>query len=205
MKFSPQCDWLVLNGTMSVRPTGLVALLVTTALIGAGCGFSLSGPDPQRPHSEMPKCDTGKGAVVLDGVMATVASVVALALVANDESAGALIPAGIAAAYIGGAVHGSRAVDECRAAQDQWASEMAARDTLAHTPPPVDDEPPARKPVQRIEAPVPPVPVAEVPSPPQPPAETQPPPPPQKQVPPPPKQAPPASDDAWSEFWREVQ
>ena len=30
-----------------------------------GCGFGLSGPDPQRPRSEMPKCDNSKGAVVV--------------------------------------------------------------------------------------------------------------------------------------------
>ena len=47
----------------------------------------------------------------VDGLMASVAAIVALSLVANDEPAIALIPAGIGAAYLGGAVHGSRAVD----------------------------------------------------------------------------------------------
>lgn len=216
---------------MAVRPKGLYALAVSTALVCVGCGFGLSGPDPQRPRNEMPKCDTGKGAVVVDGVMATVASVVALALVAADEPAGALIPAGIAAAYIGGAVHGSRAVDSCRAAIDDWSGAMAARDTLSKQPPPADDEDEAPRPKKvrppRVAPPelppdgppgsaqvgVPEQPYGpEVTAPVQPPVDqppvpvqAQPQPPAQKPMPKKKAPPPPSGDDEWSDFWREVQ
>lgn len=205
---------------MSVCQKGVGALAVAVALVSAGCGFGLSGPDPQRPRNEMPKCDTGKGAVVIDGLMATAAGIVALSLLANDLPAPALIPAGIGALYIGGAVHGSRAVDECRAAMDEFSQGVAARDTLDRTPPPrsLDDEmgeqaPPIPKKQRPAPPPVavqppPPTPVVEAPSSDaeQEPAEQ--PPAPAKQ-PPPKKKMPPSrpapSDDEWSEFWREVQ
>jgi hypothetical protein len=187
-------------------------LVVMTLL--AGCGFGLDGPDPQRPRAQMPKCDTGKGAVVVDGLMATVATIVALSLVANDEPAGALIPAGIGAAYIGGAVHGSRAVDECRKAMDDWSEMMAAREQLREQGPlgGHDEEDPR----SRVRPPVNPVVVAPPPSEEEPeatpPAEVAPvaspqqvkQPPPVKQ-PTPPKKPPPPSGDEWSDFWREVQ
>jgi len=198
-----------------------------------GCGFSLSGPDPQQPREQVPKCDTGKGAVVVDGLMATVASVVALALIANDEPAGALIPAGIGAIYIGGAVHGSRAVDACRQRMDEFSEMVAARDQIRRGPPGNDVEDP-RLPPNRGKVP-PPAPgqLADMPPPEQ---QTQLPPeqqtPPPQQVPPeqmpqqPPqqvapqqqqpkqpkqtkqpkqKQPPPPAEDDWSDFWREVQ
>jgi hypothetical protein len=196
-------------------------LVVMTLL--AGCGFGLDGPDPQRPRAQMPKCDTGKGAVVVDGLMATVATVVALSLVANDEPAGALIPAGIGAAYIGGAVHGSRAVDECRKSMDEWSEMMAAREQLREQGPPGDhdeeDPRPRAKPIQPFVAPPPPAPAEMADVPPseyEQPSEEAPPvasPPPVKQPPgkqppvkqPPPKKPPPTNDDEWIDFWREVQ
>ncbi|HUS30596.1 MAG TPA: hypothetical protein VMZ53_18935 [Kofleriaceae bacterium] len=193
---------------MSRRPKVLavVSIVALVCMTGAmGCGFGLSGPDPQRPREQMPKCDTGKGAVVVDGLMATVASVVAIALVSADEPAGALIPAGIAAAYIGGAVHGSRAVDSCRAAMDEWSGAIAARDQLRAGPPGDDDEPRPRRttvaPVDPYYSPGPVAPQAPPQYPPQYPPQQVPPPqvppqqgPPQQQVPPqqvPPQQAPP--------------
>ena len=194
-------------------------LVVLTLM--TGCGFGLSGPDPQRPREQLPKCDTGKGAVVVDGLMATVATIVALSLVAADEPAGALIPAGIGAAYIGGAVHGSRAVDECRAAMDDYASMIAAREQLDRQGPPggIGDEleptPPPRKkpPVNPVVVAPPPAeetveeapPVAPV----APTAPVKQPPAPTKQPPaakqPPAKQPSPPSEDEWQDFWREVQ
>lgn len=79
-----------------------------------GCGFALDGPDPNRPRHKVPICDTSKGLVVLDGLMATTLGVAAMALLANDEAAGALIPLTLGAIYLGGAVSGNKAVDECK-------------------------------------------------------------------------------------------
>ena len=89
----------------------LVALLLTQ-----GCAFGIEGPDPNRPRSQMPKCDTGKGAVALDGTMATLAAIVALSLVSEDESAVALVPLGIGSIYAAGAISGNSAANRCRAA-----------------------------------------------------------------------------------------
>lgn len=176
----------------------------------AGCGFGLDGPDPQRPREQMPKCDTGKGAVVVDGLMATVATIVALSLVANDEPAGALIPAGIGAAYIGGAVHGSRAVDECRKSMDDWSQMIAAREQLREQGPPGGHE--EQDPRPRVKPPmnpsvVPPPPPDEQPDEAPPPSEVAPVAPPPQVKQPPAKKAPPPppSGDEWSDFWREVQ
>ncbi len=91
--------------------------LLVAALLGCwGCAFSLDGPDPKRPRNRVPRCDTSKGLVALDGVMGTAFGVTALAFASNDEPAAALVPLGIGALYIAGAVSGNRSVDACRKA-----------------------------------------------------------------------------------------
>lgn len=95
--------------------------LLAAVVLGCwGCAFSLDGPDPQRPRNRVPRCDTSKGLVGLDGVMATAFGVTTLAVAAEGEPAAALIPLGIGALYLGGAVAGNRAVDACRKALEDY-------------------------------------------------------------------------------------
>lgn len=175
-------------------PRWLIAIVLMS-----GCAFSLSGPAPNRPSHEIPKCDTSKGLVALDGVMATTSGLVALTVVAEDGGAVALLPLAIGALYLGGAIHGSRAVDECRQEIGLFESNLAARNTL---PPIVNEQDERPRPTRAaVDAP-PPAPIT-VPSVQAPPPQQQPPPPPQAKPVAKKPAAPPANDD-WSDFWREV-
>lgn len=177
---------------------------VLAFILLSGCAFSISGPPPDRPRNQIPKCDSGKGLVALDGVMATTAGIIAMAVVANDGGAAALLPLAIGTVYLGGAVHGNRAADECRVAMDEFESSLAARDTIPNLD---SNEQPAPRPRHAaVDAqPAPPIPVMQ-PQPLPPPVQQQPPPQqqPQPQPRPPVKQAPKQNDD-WGDFWREVQ
>src|SRR5262245_16834701 len=86
----------------------------------SGCAFGIAGPDPDRPRSQMPKCDTGKGLVMLDGVMAATAGVIAISLAGETEPAIALLPLSIGAIYAGGAVRGNSNANKCRKAMGEW-------------------------------------------------------------------------------------
>ena len=173
-------------------------------LLFPGCAFGLTGPDPNRPQGKVPECDTGKGLVVLDGMVATAAGIVAIGLASADEGEAALIPLSLGALYIGGAILGNNRVNECRKAMGEFESYMAARE--------IDDT--ERRPVRRVQPPESPPSVAVVPPPvapppapvaaPVPPAATVPTPKPAvapaKPAPPP---APAKRDDEWSDFWQE--
>ncbi len=189
---------------------------VVVLLLVSGCAFGIEGPDPARPRSQMPRCDTGKGLVVLDGVMAATAGALALSLVDTSEPAVALLPASIGALYLAGAVRGNGAANRCRAAMDDFESYQAARDTL----PPPDEEPrprprppegpmtPASQPAAAasvVAAPAAPAPAPAVPAtvaPPPAPAAT---PVAAPATPAPARRPAPAPDDDWSAFWREVE
>jgi hypothetical protein len=82
----------------------------------AGCSLSLSGPDPQASVRDTPRCDTGKGAVALDGVMGAVFAVPALASFGDDQAELGVVLGLASVAYIASAVRGSGGVDACRAA-----------------------------------------------------------------------------------------
>lgn len=204
-------------------------------LLFSGCAFGLSGPDPDRPRSKMPKCDTGKGMVVLDGVMAATAGIVAISLAGDTEPAVALLPMSIGAIYAAGALRGNNNVNKCRAAMAEYESYAAVQGTMP--PPrdeiPLDDEPvprapavtaqantprqplatpvaapPAAPPLATPASPLPPpaAPAARTTAPSAPPVATAP----AKPVPARPapgKQAPAkqTGDDEWSDFWREVE
>jgi hypothetical protein len=194
-------------------------------LLSSGCAFGLTGPDPDRPSTTAPECDTGKGLVVLDSVMAVTAGIVALSLTSESEPV-ALVPLAIGGLYLGGAIKGNNSVNRCRKAMGEYESYMAARDT--------EDVP------RRVRAPAPevsaaaatapaasaaPAPVAPVPGPTPTPAMTTPAAPtavvsapapaPAGPVAPTPvakpaaKRATPApakhDDDDWSDFWKEVE
>lgn len=92
----------------------LISCVALTAV--AGCSFALSGPDPNRPASRVPECDTGKGLVGLDGLIGGTLAVSGLALLGNDEAAGAAITGLLGVAFIASAVRGNTAVNECRGA-----------------------------------------------------------------------------------------
>jgi hypothetical protein len=180
---------------------------VLPIILVTGCAFSVQGPSPDRPRNQIPKCDTGKGLVALDGVMAATAGVVALSLVANDLDAAALLPLGVGALYVAGAIHGSRAADACRAEIDNFEMSLASRDPMRVND--TTDEQPRPRPAFVDAPPQPPIPVVQ--------------PPPQQPLPSPPQQAPQAAPqpapakpvakpvpkstpgDDWSDFWREVE
>src|SRR5687768_16400228 len=103
---------------------------VAVLLLYAGCAFSIAGPDPDRPSTQAPRCDTGKGLVVLDGLVAATSGVFAIAMVGGDEPALALLPVAIGALYAGGAVSGNNKANACRKEMDEYSSMIAARETL---------------------------------------------------------------------------
>ncbi len=113
--------------------------LAAVALLGfTGCAFTLDGPDPDRPRNRVPTCDTSKGLVALDGVMATALGIVALGATSASEPAIALVPLGLGALYVGGAVSGNKAVDRCRAAMNDY-TENYGNERMAVTDPDEDD------------------------------------------------------------------
>ena len=193
-------------------------------LIVSGCAFGLSAPDPDRPRSERPKCDTGKGLILLDGLMAATAGVVAISLAGETEPAVALLPLSVGAIYAGGAMRGASNVNKCRKAMAEYESYVAAHETL---PPGADYAAPPRRPpigppigtpiaeqglehavepgaqpqpqqalAPMVAAPPPPIAAPAQPPPVKPAAKA---PPAKPQPPPPPK------DDEWADFWREVE
>src|SRR5262245_36226155 len=127
-------------------------------LLLSGCAFGLSGPDPDAPRSQMPKCDTGKGLVALDGAMAATSGVVAISLAGDSEPALALLPLSIGAIYLAGAVRGNSNVNKCRKATGEYETYMAGRETMpgdepATTPIAIADRP--TTPPMRMRQPIP--------------------------------------------------
>lgn len=137
-------------------------------LLFSGCAFGLSGPDPDRPRSQAPKCDTGKSLVALDGVVAATAGVIAISVAGDTEPAVALLPLSIGAIYAAGAIRGNSNVNKCRAAMAEYESYSAARETIR---PQLDEgeseqlPQPRRKPLASRETDEPVQPVAAVPPP----------------------------------------
>lgn len=183
-------------------------------LIGAltGCSLAIDAPDPQRPRNEVPKCDTGKGAVGMDGLMTTILGVASLAAFANDESGTGLALGAMGGLFLASAVRGNTAANECRAAFTDYNlayQQNLLRDDVRPTPVPVvAKQKPKPKPTPDVQAPVevqaeldPPTPPTVKPetyaSPRPPPAAKKPVP----QQPPAPKQA---DEDDWSDFWTEA-
>lgn len=143
-------------------------------LIGlSSCSFALSGPDPLRAARVRPTCDSGKGLVAFDSVLAGGLATSALAIEGSGGGTAAIAPALLAAVFLGSALRGNRVVEDCRTAQVAYASEAE---------PPLDDRsasaPVAREPA----APVVELPVVTPAIPPPPPA--------------------PARGDRWAAFWK---
>lgn len=110
-----------------------------------GCSFTMTGPDPNRPKSKAPTCDSSKAPVVVDGVLAAASGITALAIVSGNNGAAAIAPALFGALFIGGALHGNTIADKCQAANDEYASYLSKQrppiDITAKTPYDDDDEP----------------------------------------------------------------
>jgi hypothetical protein len=106
----------------------------------AGCSFSLSGPDPQRPARQVPRCDTGKGLVLTDGLIATTAGIAATSL-ALDNNVVAILPAVIGAVFIGALIHGNNAVDDCRRENEKYVAELDGTKAPVVADPPQDIAP----------------------------------------------------------------
>ena len=87
----------------------------------------------------MPKCDTSKALVALDGAVALTAGVIGLAVASEGEPAIALLPISIGALYLGGAVSGNRSVNRCRDAMGEFESYAEARATDTLAPAPAED------------------------------------------------------------------
>jgi hypothetical protein len=177
----------------------------------------------------MPKCDTSKALVALDGAMALTAGLVAMTIASDTEPAVALLPLSVGAIYLAGAVRGNSNVNKCRKAMGEFEDYTAARDTLPPTQrDEVGDDSEPRRRTEPVVAP-PPERIKELPV--APPVAATPPAPVQEKVAPPPvavkpaapapapaakaptatakapaaKQAPKQADDEWSDFWREVE
>jgi hypothetical protein len=105
----------------------------------SGCSLTLSGPDPNRPRTKPPACDTGKSLVALDGALAATAGLVALGIATSDDGAAAVAPALLGSLFLLSAVHGNSTVDACRRDMESFASAMAVppEPPIAQLPPPV--------------------------------------------------------------------
>jgi hypothetical protein len=175
-------------------------------LLLSGCSLAITGPSAERPRTKAPTCDTSKGLVALDGVLAATMTVVGLSVATSTDGSAAIAPLIVAGLFTASAIHGNNTVNACIREQTNYESEMASR-----TPLPDESERPmvaaqgapgiAMQPAVSLPSESGP-PVPQQLAPPQP----QSPPPPQQQ-PPAPRPAPAASapsDDAWAAFWKEV-
>jgi hypothetical protein len=172
----------------------------------AGCSFSLSGPEPSRPRLQRPKCDSDKGLVVVDGVLATAMGITTIGVAAGGSSS-AILPAILGAVFMGAAIHGSHTVDACRADLVAYAAESAAGSPIA------EQQPGRRRPARAVRgAPVDPYTADDqdgtaeqaggdtTPTTPATPPPAATPTPPSKSPAPPP-----AARDPWADFWKVVQ
>lgn len=178
------------------------------AVLASGCALAITAPAPDRQRFDMPKCDTGKGLVVADGLWGTLFGIAALAAMSNDEAGPGLTLGGVSALAFASAVRGNRAADECSTAlvdyQAAIREELTARKLVAERRPRervapaqlplrVEPRPSAAAPVATGEPPSKPEPIEAEPSPrATPPVEAA------------PSPSPRPADDDWSAFWKEL-
>jgi hypothetical protein len=190
---------------------------LATACALAGCSLSLDGPDPQRPKSRPPECDTGKGLVTLDAVVGTGFTLGGVIGIDNGSAEAAAIPLVIGGFFLLAALHGNNTVNACRNAMavfaEQGGPEPAPR--MATKRPAAKQKPPPAPPPEPEPEPA----VADDPPPQPQPQQQQPQAQPQQQPPAPPvkpaakpapltvpRPAPPPADaaDPWRDFWKEL-
>ena len=87
--------------------------LFVLSLLSA-CSLGISGPSPDRPRREVPKCDTGKGLVAADGLLGAGAGLAGIAAASegSGEAGAALLVVGTA--FVLSAVHGNNKANACR-------------------------------------------------------------------------------------------
>lgn len=197
------------------------SLHVLAFLALSGCSLGIAAPDPARPPSQVPRCDTGKTAVALDGILATGLTLGAVAAFDQDENSSGLALLAVGGLFLASAFRGNSAANACHAAFESYTGTLEARRRAPIVdepqPPIAQPQPPiAQPPIVQPQPPItqPPPPIAQ----PQPPiAQPQPapaveaPPPvvaspaPTRTPAPPPKRAPTSeADDDWSAFWKEL-
>ena len=167
------------------------AVLIAFAVGPAGCAMLMQQPPKQnRAPREVPVCSTGRGGVALDGIMAALLGVGALAALAGDEEGAALGIGAVGGIYLFSAVTGYRSATACENALEDYQLEIAARRPAPAPPAPAQaaaGEAPAEHPLG------PPIEAAE------PPDEEE-----QSEPPPAPAPFPTPAPGDWSDFWIEV-
>ena len=98
-------------------------------ICAGGCSLALSGPDPKRPATTAPTCDTGKGLVGIDVVTAFATGILGIATLSGRERGvgGGLVLT--SAIYGAAALHGNAAASRCREAFEQYETAVTG---MAH-------------------------------------------------------------------------
>jgi hypothetical protein len=177
------------------------SLAIFLSLLVGGCSLSIQGPAPDRPRHLVPACDTGKGSVALDGIMATGLGIGAFAALDEDAEGTGLALLATAGLFVASAIRGNGAANECRVAYGEYnAAYMRARrqESVGELPRPPAPRPIVKRPPAEVEPEVPPVVASPEPAP----AYATPRPSTPPKPAPPPKPDP--DDDDWSAFWKEA-
>jgi hypothetical protein len=114
----------VAGGTSFVSSSDAVVRTIAVLICVGGCSFGLSGPDPNRPATTAPTCDTSKGLVTVDALTAVATGVIGLASLSGHENGVGGVMLLTSAVYGAAAVHGTGAVDRCRAAFREYEVAM---------------------------------------------------------------------------------
>ncbi len=172
-------------------PPKALACIVAAAIGQAGCAMIMQqAPKKNRPPGEAPVCSTGRGGVVLDGLLATLLGAGALIAFANDEPGVGVGLGAVTGVYTYSAVSGHRAATDCEDALREYRTEVRARSVPPLRPvAPAPARPAVETPPPVVEGPPPPVeePVAA-----------------EEPVAEPPAPQPVAAPRDWSDFWMEV-
>ena len=165
-------------------------------LLLTGCSLTISGPDPNRPRTKPPTCETSKALVAIDGVLAATLGIVAIAAASSNDGGAAVAPALFGAAFAASAIHGNTTVNACHREMESYDAAVAAREIVPAAAPPEEERPQVQP--QLALQPQPP-------QQPQPQLQPQLQPQPQPQLQPQPQPQPqPHTGDRWQAFWREV-
>ena len=113
--------------TPPARRAGPMCVLATALLGAGGCGALFSqAPPANRAPTDAPVCSTGRGGVVVDGILATALGVGALAALGDDETGVALGLGLTGALFVGSAIVGDRAATSCQTATADFNERLAA-------------------------------------------------------------------------------